>query len=272
MTPEKPLRLGEILIQAGIIDKLQLNTALKYQREWDRKLGESLVELGFISEQVLAKVLSKFLEVPSVELTQTKISPLAIQKVPRRLAEKYGLMPLDVIGEPPRATLLVAMIDPTNLVAIDEVAFTSACKVKAVVATHTDVDQAIRRHYGDDRIVDVFFDRAEGGVIPLDEGQPPARPQLIPGGIAVRNRAPLEAPVATKDADEMVILQRGEESRLVMPPVRSSQPEPLELPFDWESIAPDALLRILIKILMRKGVVTADALEREFRREEGKES
>lgn len=233
---ERPQKLGEILLSSGIIDKLQLNTALKYQREWDRKLGEALVELGFISEAVLVKVLSKFLQVPAVELSQVRVNPLAVQKVPRRLAEKYGLMPMEIEGEGPKSTLIVAMIDPTNLVAVDEVAFTSACKVRPVVAAHSDIEKAIRRHYGDDRVVDVFFETT--------------------------------LPPAVGSSDEMVVLQRGQETTYHMPMQPQNQSPPPVAPSSAPAVSlaqlsSDVLLQALVAVLVRNGFIDEQQLLQE---------
>lgn len=231
MSQEKAQRLGEILLQSGIIDQLQLNTALKYQKEWDRKLGEALVELGFISEPTLCKVLSKFLNVPHVELAQIRINPAALQRVPKRLAERYGLIPIEIQGDLPRATLLIAMIDPTNLVAIDEVAFTSGCKVKPVVATHSEIEKSIRRHYGDERVVDVFFESP------------------------VQN---LSAPNHFGDLDQLV-QQPNQVKEKSKPPLLDKTPEPINL----KMVSLDKLTRSLLSLLLKKGFITEAELKAE---------
>ena len=207
MTMHRGPRVGDVLLESGIIDQLQLNTALKYQREWDRKLGEALVELGFISESVLVKVLSKCLNVPVVDLSQVRIDPQAIQKVPKRLADKYGLIPIELKGQGPHSQLLVAMIDPTNLACIDEIAFHSGCRVQAILATHSEIEAAIRKYYGQDRVVDVFFGASQTAESSSDAKLPIKDPNeiSIPPGAANR-------PIR----DKMVIIRGGEETTIPM--------------------------------------------------------
>lgn len=141
-------KLGEILLEAGIITEEQLRDALEYQRMWGHKLGTALVAKGFITEDVLLRVLGSTLKLPIVDIARIRIPPDVIKIVPAKLAEKYDLIPIAVETKGGRQTLIVAMSDPLNLEAIDELKFTTGYNIRPVLSTISGVTEALRKYYG----------------------------------------------------------------------------------------------------------------------------
>jgi type IV pilus assembly protein PilB len=141
-------RIGELLVDGGILSQSQLEQALFAQRKDGRKLGQLLVELGLVNEVQVTQTLSRQLSVPWVSLYHVDFSRSLLNLVPRETAEKYCLIPIFVRrvrkqGE----TLYVAMDDPTNDGAIQEVARASALPVKPMIACPSDIRAAIRVYY-----------------------------------------------------------------------------------------------------------------------------
>jgi type IV pilus assembly protein PilB len=141
-------RIGELLVEAGVLSQSQLEQALFAQRKDGRKLGHLLIELGLVSEIQLTQTLSRQLSVPWVSLYHVDFSRSLLNLVAREAAEKYCLVPIFVRrvrkqGE----TLYVAMDDPTNEVAIEDVARAAALPVKPMIACPSDIRAAIRVYY-----------------------------------------------------------------------------------------------------------------------------
>jgi hypothetical protein len=146
-------RLGEILIERGLIDVDQLNSALAHQRQWGMRLGTALVAKGFIAEGALTRVLSESLGIPMVDLARLTPDPKALHAVSRRLAEQYDVFPSALKEQPTgRRLLLLAMADPLNATAIDEVGFSTDTIVKPAIAQISSLDQAIKKHYYGQRV------------------------------------------------------------------------------------------------------------------------
>lgn len=141
-------RIGELLVEGGVLSQSQLEQALFAQRKDGRKLGQLLVELGLVSEIQVTQTLSRQLSVPWVSLYHVDFSRSLLNLVPREIAEKYCLIPIFVRrvrkqGE----TLYVAMDDPTNESAIEDVKRAAALPVKPMIACPSDVRAAIRVYY-----------------------------------------------------------------------------------------------------------------------------
>jgi hypothetical protein len=141
-------RIGELLVEAGVLSQSQLEQALFAQRKDGRKLGQLLIELGLVSEIQLTQTLSRQLSVPWVSLYHVDFSRSLLNLVAREAAEKYCLVPIFVRrvrkqGE----TLYVAMDDPTNEGAIEDVARAAAMPVKPMIACPSDIRAAIRVYY-----------------------------------------------------------------------------------------------------------------------------
>jgi len=136
-------RIGEILIDAHVIDEAQLKEALAAQRGTGKRLGEVLVEMGLATESEVARGLSAQLNIPFISLAQTIVDEEAIDLVPRDLAAEHSCVPVKMS----KRFLVLAMEDPLNLMAMEEVAFRSNRKVKQVTATRSEIKAAIQTHY-----------------------------------------------------------------------------------------------------------------------------
>jgi type IV pilus assembly protein PilB len=144
---EDKKKLGEILLEAGVIDKFQLKSALAEQNKWGGRLGNHLVQMGILTEELLVKALSKQLKIPYLDLSQMTIGKETLDLVPQELAEKFHLVPVAVKKIANKKTLIVAMSDPTNLDAIDELQFRTGHIIKPAVDGDTAIEMAIRRYY-----------------------------------------------------------------------------------------------------------------------------
>src|SRR5579859_5399504 len=141
-------RIGELLVEAGVLSQSQLEQALFAQRKDGRKLGQLLIELGLASETQLTQTLSRQLSVHWVSLYHVDFSRSLLNLLSREVAERYSVVPILVRrvrkqGE----TLYVAMDDPTNDAAIDEVARAASLAVKPMIACPSDIRAAIRVYY-----------------------------------------------------------------------------------------------------------------------------
>ena len=142
-----PVRIGELLLKEKRITPAQLQEALTYQKTNGGKLGFNLVKLGYVKDEEITGLLSKQYGVPSINLTQFDIDPSVVKLVPGDTAQKYQIVPLSRAG----ATLTIAMMDPTNVFAMDDIKFMTGYNVEPVVASETAVIEAIQKYYGSGR-------------------------------------------------------------------------------------------------------------------------
>ena len=138
------VRIGELLLKEKRITPEQLQEALNYQRQHGGKLGFNLVKLGYVKDEEITSLLSKQYGVPSIALSQFEIDPAVVKLVPAETAQKYQIVPLSRAG----ATLTIAMTDPTNVFAMDDIKFMTGYNVEPVVASETAVVDAIQKYYG----------------------------------------------------------------------------------------------------------------------------
>jgi type IV pilus assembly protein PilB len=138
-----PVRIGELLLKEKRITPAQLQEALNYQKTSGGKLGFNLVKLGFVKDEEITALLSKQYGVPSINLAQFEIDPSIVKLIPSETAQKYQIVPLSRSG----ATLTIAMTDPTNVFAMDDIKFMTGYNVEPVVASETAVSDAIARYY-----------------------------------------------------------------------------------------------------------------------------
>jgi type IV pilus assembly protein PilB len=137
------VRIGELLLKEKRITPAQLQEALTYQKQHGGKLGFNLVKLGHVKDEEITALLSKQYGVPSINLHQFDIDPGVIKLVPAETAQKYQIIPLSRSG----ATLTIAMTDPTNVFAMDDIKFMTGYNVEPVVASETAVLEAIAKYY-----------------------------------------------------------------------------------------------------------------------------
>jgi type IV pilus assembly protein PilB len=138
------VRLGELLTKASLISQDQLKEALRVQKETGGKLGETLIKLGFVSEEDITECLSQQFGVPSINLAHFEIDASVIKLIPADVARKYNILPVNKTG----ATITIAMADPTNVFAMDDIKFMTGYNVEPVVASELGIKAAIDNYYG----------------------------------------------------------------------------------------------------------------------------
>ncbi|MFZ0333683.1 MAG: type IV-A pilus assembly ATPase PilB [Candidatus Acidiferrales bacterium] len=137
-------RLGEILVRDSVISQDQLKQALDYQKREGGRLGTCLVKLGIVSDEDITAVLSRQYGVPSINLKFYEVDPSVIKLIPQETAVRYQIVPLSRVG----STLTIAMTDPTNVFAMDDIKFMTGFNVEPVVASETAIVEAIGKFYG----------------------------------------------------------------------------------------------------------------------------
>ncbi len=138
------VRLGEILIKESLITQDQLDKALEFQRSNGGKLGSCLTKMGFITDDDITGVLSRQYGVPSINLKYYEIDPNVIKLIPQDTALRYQVIPLSRVG----SVLTIAMTDPTNVFAMDDIKFMTGFNVEPVVASESAIAESITRFYG----------------------------------------------------------------------------------------------------------------------------
>src|SRR6185295_1988716 len=138
-----PVRIGELLLKEKRITPDQLQQALNFQKANGGKLGHNLVKMGLVKDEEITSLLSRQYGVPSINLAQFEIDPTVIKLIPADTAQKYQIVPLSRAG----ATLTIAMTDPTNVFAMDDIKFMTGYNVEPVVASEVAVIDAIQKYY-----------------------------------------------------------------------------------------------------------------------------
>lgn len=141
------LKLGELLLKAQLINQQQLGKALDEQKASGGKLGEVMQRLGFVTEDDIIECLSHQFGVPSINLRHFEVDEAVARLVPVDLARKYNVIPVNKTG----ATLTLAMADPTNIFAMDEITFMTGYRVEPVVSSEEAIREAIDRYFGSSR-------------------------------------------------------------------------------------------------------------------------
>jgi len=138
-------QLGELLIERGVINKLQLDKALNVQKEKGGLIGEVLVELGFAKEENITQALTAQYGFPYLPLANYEINPEVVNIIPGRVARQYLVIPVDKVG----SNLTLAMSNPLNVHAIEDIELMSGCIIQIFVSTLSDVKGAIEKYYKD---------------------------------------------------------------------------------------------------------------------------
>ena len=136
-------RLGELLLREKLITPLQLQKAVEEQRSGGGRLGYQLTRMGFIEENELTAFLSKQYGIPSINLNEFEIEPEIIKLIPKDVASKHQVIPVNRSGN----TLIIAMADPSNIFAIDDIKFLTGYNIEVVVASEAAIVEAIERYY-----------------------------------------------------------------------------------------------------------------------------
>src|SRR5258707_5647738 len=156
-----PPNPGQILVRENLISPQHLRQALDYQREHGGRLGYNLVKLGLVSDDTITAVLSRQYGIPSVNLELFDIDDSVLRLIPQEVAQKYSVLPLSRVG----ATLTLAMVDPTNVFAMDDIKFMTGLNVEPVVVAEASIQQAISKYYGSSREIDLATVTVEQSVL-----------------------------------------------------------------------------------------------------------
>jgi len=142
-TPSKRKKLGEILLEAGLIEEKDLLRALEIQKIKKKRLGQVLIEMGIVNDEQLAKALAGQMKIPYVRLTDVAIPKEIIDLVPQDMALKHLLIPVKVV----KKQLVIAMANPFEYSALDDLRFLTQMPIFVTVAPHSDIVAAINKHY-----------------------------------------------------------------------------------------------------------------------------
>lgn len=146
-------KLGEILVRENLVTSQQLREALEYQRTNGGRLGSNLIKLGIISDDVITAVLSRQYGVPSINLELFQIEEETIKLISHEVALKYTVLPISKVG----ATLTLAMADPTNVFAMDDIKFMTGLNVEPVIASESSLQIAITKYYSSSKAIEVIM-------------------------------------------------------------------------------------------------------------------
>jgi len=136
--------LGELLVERGSINQEQIAMAMVYQKEHGGLFGEVLVLLKFATEEDIAQALTCQYGFPYLPLANYEIDAEVLKSIPQDVCRKFCLIPIDKIGK----SLTVAMADPLNMNAMDDIELMTGCTVQTFVSTATDIKEAIVKYYG----------------------------------------------------------------------------------------------------------------------------
>jgi type IV pilus assembly protein PilB len=242
MLPMSRKRLGEILVQAGVLNESQLRTALTEQRRWGGPLGRILVDMKVISEDAMVQALSHQLNLPAINLDQRNIEPAVLDLVPGELAEQLSVIPFAVQGK----FLDVAMSDPTNLVAVDTLRMKTRMNVRPYLSGPRMLERGLSRFYGRG-VAPLEIGRSTGPAVALgadpelDLEAPPAGPST-PVTATARRAHQFEA---TREADQARVIAELRE-----------RVEHLEALVQRD----EDVLRKLLSLLVQKGVATREEI------------
>lgn len=189
-----PVNLGDLLVRENLISRQQLRRALEYQRVHGGRLGYCLIRLGWVTGDDISAILCRQFGLPSINLPVFRVNPSVVRLIPPETARKYQVLPLSREG----STLTVATIDPTDVLAMDDLQFMTGFTIEPVVAAESAIRGAILKHYGGGRTRET----GQGGADASVESVPAARDELergkaepAPVAIDDRGEAARQAPV-----------------------------------------------------------------------------
>jgi type IV pilus assembly protein PilB len=145
---DKNPKLGELLVKAGLIDGFQMNSALSYKQHWGGRIGESLIRLGYITDEDLNTFIAKQFDLPQIDIITHRIPDDVLDYVPESQARAFCIIPVDRVEISGIMHLVVAMPDPTNLYVIDTLQFLTECWIKPTMVSADLIMKAINLQYG----------------------------------------------------------------------------------------------------------------------------
>ncbi|HIJ59099.1 MAG TPA: type IV-A pilus assembly ATPase PilB [Nitrospirae bacterium] len=160
--------LGQLLLKANLVNEEQLNEAIKTQRLEGKRLGSVMVKLGHISEESLITFLSRQYSVPAINLSEQRIDTTLLKLIPYETAKRYQLIPISKEG----GALKIAVSDPSNTLAIDDIKFITSMKVSVYVASESSILSAIEKYYPQKDAIKLGTDqKAKQGIKPKDDAE-----------------------------------------------------------------------------------------------------
>ncbi|QSQ11970.1 general secretion pathway protein GspE [Myxococcus landrumensis] len=249
-------RLGDILLARGVVDALQLHSALAYQRKWGVPLGQVVVDQRFCTAEQVLEALAEQAGMQTVDLDAQPPESALARLIPERVAEAHRVVPLRLEGQAPRDTLVVAMAAPASLASLDAVkSVTGRVRVVAKLATDASIRRAIGRMYRGETSTTQRRPGMEGFSLPETDEQ---MPLVLSGSMAELTN--MEAPA--EDSVELPLLSSLEEatarpqpvvpaprapSHTKLPTLTAARPEPMAqvLVYGWGAEAAAGLVKVL---------------------------
>lgn len=143
-------RIGDVLIDANVITQEQLMTALEEQRKTGKRLGEVLVELKYTDETEIAEAMSHQMKIPLARIREAKLAPEIIELLPENIVRKNNVIPFELDENNPNI-LRIAMADPLDIIAVDDISIITNMQIDIMVATPSDITYAIEKYYGNEQ-------------------------------------------------------------------------------------------------------------------------
>ncbi len=162
-------RIGDLLVKDGVITQEQLLKSLEEQKKTGGRLGSCLVKLGFVSDEDVTTFLSRQYGVPSINLSYFEVDSTVVKLIPEETARRYEVVPLSRVG----SSLTIAMVDPTNVFAMDDIKFMTGFNIEPVVASEAAIQDALKKFYGsaEDRIHQLEKEYADDAALELEAEQ-----------------------------------------------------------------------------------------------------
>ena len=182
-------RLGDLLVKEKVITPEQLEQAMKAQKETNVRLGAALVKLGFLTDEDVTNFLSRQYGVPAINLSYFEIDPAVVKLIPFETAKRYQILPLSRVG----ASLTIAMVDPTNVFAMDDIKFMTGFNIEPVVASESSILEGIDKAYGNTKEEDL--EQVMLSMSEMDESDVELQADQQELGLADLERAADEAPI-----------------------------------------------------------------------------
>jgi type IV pilus assembly protein PilB len=243
-------KLGEMLIEAGVLDETGLRQALNDQRRWGRTLGRTLVELGLVDEDTLVAVLAKQLGIQSVDLGDYDVPPRVLDLVPAELARQHHLVPF----AQPMKFLDVAMSDPTNLGVVDELRIRTQLNIRPYLAGPRQLERAIGHYYG------LGLGARPEVMVHLDTPDTFEVEPELRSATTMRARRPSRGPLADPSPDVAAAIARATTSRADLRDAEVAALQDRISKLEALVERDEQVLRGLLSLLIDKGIATRDEI------------
>jgi len=203
------LKVGELLIHAGVIDELQLKAALAEQQQWGRRIGVTLIKMGMVEENHLIRALAQQLGLPATSLVGRRIAPEVIALVPSRIATEHAVIPLFVKRTGNTGKLFLGMEDPSKLEVLDDLCFRTGLEIQPVMMGPTELAGAIERYYTRKEALALDSDDSMSGETTIGErslgladSKPVMKPSAEPRSVG-RANSEVASPLRALGVDSM---------------------------------------------------------------------